>query len=353
MDIATPNPSQAISFLTILSGVDDALGTIQSILDSSDKAKDSFKESWQSVIDSYQDDIAVLDNELAMLPPSLSLYMEMKEKERIEERQQKKKKSITSSASSHALNFHLKRHVGDDTNTSDIFLLPPESETNLSDDEMTSYSITNGKLKNATSNSSKKLSRDQKRQIEEQKKFNLREKLLSKMEEFRKVEIQAMNQTTSAESGEDDDDKIGKESDAGSFERFQQKNSELMAKMIAQYKPRVVKCNRKAKQSKDLTRIINESNKMLHGRTKHITTNRDERIIQDTNNYCSIENLPSSTTIGGSSSLSTLVLKATNNVVYDNEDDTLNDTSARYSDFDFESDDEEDEGEYSSETFEA
>lgn len=346
MEAETSNPSQSISFLTILSGVDDALSKIKSILDSSDKAKKDFKESWQSVINSYQDDIAVLDNEILMLPPSLTLYMEMKEKERIEERQQKKKKSNTSSASSHALNFHLKRQVADET--SDIFLLPPETETKLSDDEMTSYTTSDSKLKHK---SSRNLSREQKRLIEERKKFNLREKLLSKMEELREAEIKAMSTSSTAVQSEGDVKEINIDTDAGSFKRFQQKNSELMVKLIAQYKPRVVKSRRKSKNSKDPTRIVDESNNR-YKRTKKTMTNRDERIIHDPNHYCSIEHLPSSTTIGeNSTSLKTLVLKATNSLVDDNED-TLNDTSSKYSDFDFESDDD-DEEEYSSEIFEA
>jgi len=184
MEIATPNPSQSTSFLTILSGVDDAINTIKSILDSSDKAKSDFKESWQSVIDSYQNDIAVLDNELSMLPPSLALYMEMKEKEHIEERQQKKKKPDTTSASSHALNFHLRRHVADEG--TDIFLLPPESETNLSDEEMTTYSATNSKLKHATCKSYNNLSTKQKKQIEEQKKFDKRDFFWAKWKNWEK-----------------------------------------------------------------------------------------------------------------------------------------------------------------------
>mmetsp|Transcript_18058 Transcript_18058/g.27065 ORF Transcript_18058/g.27065 Transcript_18058/m.27065 type:complete len:124 (+) Transcript_18058:58-429(+) len=123
-----------------------------------------------------------------------------------------------------------------------------------------------------------------------------------------------------------------------------------MVKMIAQYKPRVVKCSRKLKKSKGPTKI--QSSKGLHKKIANKMKSRDKRIIEDAGHYCSIENLPSNTTIGGSLSLKALVLEATNSPSGDNEDDTLNDASAKYSDFDFKSDDEDDEG-YSLESFEA
>ena len=336
MKVQTPN--QSPSWSSILSGVDETIKKIGTILSSSSKAKSEFQEKWTSLIDEFDNDIANLDNELAKFPPSWSLYVEMKEKERGEERRRKRTtpSETAKSCSSHALNYHMKAEVEKD----EIFMLPPEP-TISKDDEMTSSSNLNRK----NSIAAKGLSREQRHKIEEERKFNMREKIFVKMEELRSTEMKAIEQLESpleTESKEQSDN-------VKSVEQVQQHSSNQMLKLIAQYKPQA-KCNRKAKDKNILA--MSSRNQ---GYKKNKKLGREKKMINDTNNYCSIENLPISTTIGESSSLKRLVMEATNNV---NEkvlhtplgktDDSTNNDGTIYSNFDFESD----EDEYGSDDFE-
>jgi hypothetical protein len=366
MEVVTPNPPLPPSVSTIISGVEDAITKISSILDSSKTARSTFQHQWTSLIDSYQSDIDLLDNELATLPPSLSHYMEMKERRRKVERRRKKKENAATALSGHALNFHLKTQTNDHhNNANEIFMLPPESETGLSDDEMTSYSITSSKWKQdiQKSTSSMRLSKEQKIQIVEERKFNMRERIFCKMEELRKVEMETMKQmevSPSGAQGEGDkkasDERNKQEEYNESFERYQQKSTKLMVKMISQYKPSV-KCIRKIKGFQNMKMpLLAETNDNKD--MKKAANERENKMIKDPNHYCSIENLPTNTTIGYSSSLKKLVSETTANIhddvmlnkPIDYSDNVSTNDASSYSDLDFESD-HDDEDEYGSDTF--
>lgn len=128
-----------------------------------------------------------------------------------------------------------------------------------------------------------------------------------------------------------------------SVEQVQQQSSNQILKLIAQYKPQA-KCNRKAKEFNMLAISAG-----TQGRKKNKKFGREKKMINDTNNYCSIENLPIGTTIGESSSLKRLVMEATNSMnkkelhtaLGKNEDDSANIDGDMYSNFDFESDEDE------------
>ena len=190
METLTLKPSQP-SYSTILSGVEDAIGKISSILDLSSNARTKFHEHFTMVIEDFDKDIAVFEEELEKLPTSLSLRVEMKEKTRQELRKKKQKESsmVPTSDSNHALHFHLKRQTQSDTNSNidDIFLLPADTDKDLRDDDITLKSVIGSRydMKMAA----KRLSKKQKKELEQKSKFDVREKIICKMDELRHSEL--------------------------------------------------------------------------------------------------------------------------------------------------------------------
>jgi hypothetical protein len=345
MEVLAPKTSS--SFSAIISGVDDAIHRISSILDSSSKAKDKFKTQWTTSIENYDHDIAIIDEELAKLPPSWSRYLEMKEKEREGERQRKRKRllKVTQSCSSHALNFHMK---AENQEKNEMFILPPDTSTVFDDDDIFySSNYSKSKSMNNTKSSRSNMTHEQRKKIEEERKFKAREQILDKLEEMRNNDERVIEQLTTPEECESDPLGESSERESQSLERQQQQNINEMLKLITLYKPQTV-CRRNPKAN------INQSRKIVQQK-KH-KLKREMNMINDISNYCSIENLPTTTTIGESSSLKILVKEATKsnhntrqNIFGSEEDaDYTNEEETYYSNNAFESD----EDDYDSDDFE-
>ncbi len=335
----------AITFSKISSNVDASINTVDSLLENSKNARSQFQNQWSSLIKDLQTDVAVLEDELAQFPPTLTLYMQLKEKERNKvKRQRKKKMTLTKkSASSHALNFHMmKQTIGESSN---IFLLPPEAE--LNDGNESNVSENRGLLDKKNSDK-KHLSVESKRKLEQQRKFKLRESILSKMDELHKHEAKMYEDLQDADNDEVEDDNMVRSSE---IDKHQRKSNQLMMKMISQYNPKVN--SHKAKHV-DISKFVlndtlHETAQILEENAKRSGKKHEDRIMKDIDNYKSIEYLPLTTTEG---SLKKIVSDATTltepPVGDEGEESEL--YEEHYSEYDFESEEEDDD--YGEDSFE-
>ncbi len=354
MEVLT-TPSSPITFSVISRNVEDSINKVDALLEESRSARSEFQTQWTTLIKEIETDVALLETELARLPPTLGLFLEQRERERNETKRRKKRnksKKNKPTSSSHALNFHMMKQA----NHLDggVFLLPPEDESDGRDDNDTIVSERTSKLASEKRRHNPQLACiENKRQAEAQRKFHMREDILSKMEELRNYESKIMNDMKITDDKKDDKDgeKVNK---AIEIERCQRKNSQLMMKMISQYKPKVI--SRRAKHMNVSRMVLNETMseaaKLLEQNSKKSRRDNEESMIRDPNNYKSIEYLPLTTT-GGllksivSDATTTSHQFKTDEVNDEEKGSALNDD--HYSDYDFESEEEED---YGSDSFE-
>ena len=347
MELLT-TPSSPISFSTISKNVDDSINKLDSLLEDSKNARGEFQTHWKSLIKDYQTDVALLESELAKFPPSLAMYLELKEKEKNEMKRRRKRRASkkNKTGSSHALNFHMMKQANDADGG--VFILPPESATNNQDDNETLVSD-RSKFGHDKRKMQQHSSLEQRRKVEEQRKFEMRENILNKLEELRNLESKMI-------TDHEENEKLSSCEDIKKVvevERHQKKSSQLMMKMISQYKPKVNSTKARHNISKlELKDTLNETAKLIEQNSKVSRRNQEERMIKDLDNYKSIEYLPL-TTLGGS--LKQVVSDATkpqecrfDEFNEEEEGSALNDDED-YSELDFESEVEED---YGSDSFE-
>ena len=348
MEVLT-TPSSPISFSAISKNVDESINKLDSLLEDSKIAQSEFKTHWKTLIKDYQTDVAILENELTKFPPSLAMYMELKEKERNEIKRRRKKRALkkTKSGSSHALNFHIMKQANDADGG--LFILPPESATNNHDDDETLV-LDRSKFGHDKRKIQQHSSLEQRRKVEEQRKFEMRENILNRLETLRNLESQMM-------TDHEENEEITNCADVKKVvevERHQKKSSQLMMKMISQYKPKVNSTKARHNVSKlELKDTLKETAKLIEQNSKVLRRSQEERMIKDPDNYKSIEYLPHTTLCG---SLKQVVSNATKR--QECRSDEFNqqqgegsalDDDENYSELDFESEAEED---YGSDSFE-
>lgn len=202
------------SFESILNCAEDATKSISSILESSKNAKVNFQCQWQSILDTYDSDMSIINNELSMIPPTLSQYMEMKEKQRNGERfkQRKQKRTKKEISTSHPLNPDIKRdphHMNNDRNHNSEII-------ERSKDQQSQPNVYSPSFR-------KFLLKEQREMNEEERKFLLREQIFTELEK-KEDELSKSKGDLKSEY------KLN-------LEQLEQKSYKILLNLIAQYKP--------------------------------------------------------------------------------------------------------------------
>ncbi len=265
------HPAPSFDRNDLLTGVDDALATINCFLDKSKQALSDYKSNWVSVIQTYETDIAQFDAMLEQFP--------------ISKRRKKAKRRNNGNASNHALNFHIQQ--GHDRNDiDDMFMLPPTEE----DDEGNSFSKLDESMshvKNASSkvdnrDKHKKKTSEKRRKEEEILKFNSRENMLGKLDamrdnelEFERLLAEGREQGIGADGLPFDENRRAEIQEA--LHRCKQQQSVQIVHWVTSYRPRKnMKTGRKGVQ--ELCPLIRDSinglNEVKHTRKKNTQGNK-------------------------------------------------------------------------------
>jgi len=217
-------PAASSSCQHLLSGVDDAIATISSILENSQQIRTDYTTHWSSILDSYEKDVAEFDDMLEQL----SLL----------HRRIGKEDGIINS-NHHALNFHIQLDTSKGNDTG-VFMLPPsdelDSQFNL-DDSMSLVSHVPKAGDNHSKN--RQISLEQRRKTEQTLKFSARETMIGKFNEMRENEMQIERRLKEDEKGDDsimtDDERAELQA---SLNKCQQQHSRNIIAFVSSYKPK-------------------------------------------------------------------------------------------------------------------
>ncbi len=270
------------TFQSLLSGVDEAIATISSILEDSQQVKAEYTEQWTSILNTYERDVTEFNDILDQLSASPNQSSEGASERKVKAKKKKKRGAGAkvpnpnrSQHNNHALNFHNQLNSkkddydGDDDNDDEIFMLPPPS----SDDELDSndpfHDDESHTSQSPTIQSTRRNLRhrqhgdthysiEERKKREQQLKFNARENMLGKLHDMREYELDIErrlkergwdkegDQTNGGDNcGDDDGSSLVERTNSERMEllsalnQCQQEQSQHIVSLISSYKPRV------------------------------------------------------------------------------------------------------------------